>query len=60
MSAHTIDLNLRLPFEAAGVEFDIRVAESGDAGSGATFALSALDGSGTPIPFTSDASPGAG
>lgn len=57
MSAHTIDLNLRLPFEAAEVEFDIRLAASDDADSGASFSLSALDGSGAPIPFTSDASP---
>lgn len=57
MSEQTIDLNLRLPFEAAEVEFDIRVAESDDAGSGASFSLSALDSSGMPIPFTSDASP---
>ena len=56
MSDHTIDLNLRLPFEAAGVEFNIRVGESA-AGAGASFSLSALDSAGTPIPFTSDASP---
>ena len=54
MSAHTIDLNLTLPFEPAGVEFDIRVGSSDDQ---ATFALSALDGAGNPIPFTSESSP---
>ncbi len=57
MSAHTIDLNLRLPFESAGVQFDIRVGESADPDSGAAFSLSALDASGTPIPFTSESSP---
>ena len=55
MSDYAIDLNLRLPFEAAGVQFDIRVGESADAG--ASFSLSALDSSGTPIAFSSDASP---
>ncbi|MXY19826.1 MAG: hypothetical protein F4Y49_00650 [Dehalococcoidia bacterium] len=56
MNAQTIDLNLRLPFEAAGVEFDISVGES-SADAGASFSLSALDSSGAPIPFTSDVSP---
>ena len=54
LSAHTIDLNLRLPFEAAGVEFNIEVRKSDE---GATFSLSALDDSGTLIPFTSESSP---
>lgn len=58
MSAQTtIDINLRLPFEAAGVEFDIRVAESNDSDMGAAFSLSALDSGGAAIPFTSDSSP---
>ena len=56
MSAQTIELNLRLPFQAAGVEFDIRV-ESGEADSATVFSLSALDSTGTVIPFTSDSSP---
>ena len=54
MSAQTIELNLRLPFEPAGVEFDIKV---GGSESETTFALSALDGSGNPIPFVSESSP---
>ena len=57
MSAHTIDLNLRLPFEAAGVEFDIRVGDSEAADSGASFTLSASDTSGAPMSFTSESSP---
>ncbi len=57
MSDHTIDLNLTLPFEAAQVQFDIRVGESADADAGSAFSLSALDESGATIPFTSDASP---
>lgn len=56
MSAHTIDLNLRLPFESAEVEFDIRVGDS-SADAGASFSLSALDSSGTPMLFTSASSP---
>ena len=54
MNSHAIDLNLTLPFESAEVEFDIRVGSSGDE---TTFTLSAKDGSGSPIPFTSEASP---
>ncbi|MCY4652894.1 MAG: hypothetical protein OXC95_06975, partial [Dehalococcoidia bacterium] len=54
MNSHTIELNLTLPFESAGVEFDIRVDSSDDE---TTFSLSALDSSGKTIPFTSQASP---
>ncbi len=57
MSAHTIDLNLRLPFDAAGVQFDIRVGGVDDPAAGAAFSLSALDAFGAPIPFTSESSP---
>ncbi len=57
MSDHTIDLNLRLPFEAAQVQFDIRVGESADPDSGASFTLSASDTSGAPMSFTSESSP---
>ena len=57
MSAQTIDLNLRLPFEEAGVEFDINVGDPGDSDSAATFSLSVLDSSGIPVPFTSESSP---
>ena len=50
-----IDLKLRLPFEAAGVEFVIHVDESDD---GTTFRLM-VEGlsSGDRVPFTSAASP---
>ena len=54
MSANAIDLNLTLPFEAAQVQFDIRVAA---ADSGASFTLSASDTSGAPMSFTSESSP---
>ena len=57
MSDHAIDLNLTLPFEAAQVQFDIKVGEPSDSDAGASFSLSALDSAGTPVPFTSDASP---
>lgn len=54
MRPHAIDLNLTLPFEPAGVEFDIRVGSSGDE---TTFTLCALDDSGNHIPFASESSP---
>ena len=54
MSSRTIDLNLTLPFESAGVAFDIRVGSSDEE---TTFALAALDDAGNPIPFTSEHSP---
>ncbi len=57
MNSRAIDLNLRLPFEAAGVEFDIRISGSNNAEAGASFSLSALDSGGSAIPFTSEASP---
>lgn len=57
MSAPAIDLNLRLPFAAAEVEFDLKVTGANDSQSGAFFSLSALDSAGSPIPFTSEASP---
>ncbi len=57
LSAQTIDLNLKLPFEAAGVEFAIRVGESNHSEAGAAFSLSALDSEGAKIPFTSNSSP---
>ena len=57
MNSQAIDLNLRLPFVAAGVEFDIRVSGSNDGEAGASFSLSALDSDGSAIPFTSQASP---
>ena len=50
-----IDLNLRLPFESAGVEF---VIEAKDTDGGTTFGLTveSLE-SGDRVPFTSAASP---
>ena len=57
MSANAIDLNLTLPFEAAQVQFDIRVGGSGEPGSGASFTLSASDTSGAPMSFASESSP---
>ena len=57
MNSRAIDLNMRLPFVAAGVEFDITVSGSNEGEEGASFSLSALDSDGSPIPFTSDASP---
>ena len=50
-----IDLNLRLPFEGAGVEFVIQVDET-DGGTTFTLAVQGLD-SGDRVPFTSAASP---
>ena len=50
-----IDLNLRLPFESAGVEF---VIEVGETDGGTTFGLTVEGlGSGDRVPFTSAASP---
>ena len=50
-----IDLNLRLPFKGAGVEFVIVV---GDTDGGTTFGLTVENlGSGDRVPFTSAASP---
>ena len=58
--AETAKLNLclRMPFERAGVEFNIEVNESADGSSGAEFSLVALDaGSGDRLPFRSSVSP---
>ncbi len=53
-----MNLDLTLPFPAAGVRFELRVAAPAERGSGASFSLVALAaGSDTPIPFESDASP---
>ena len=50
-----IDLNLRLPFESAGVEF---VIEVGETDGGTTFGLTVESlASGDRVPFTSAASP---
>ena len=53
-----LNLCLRLPFEKAGVEFNIEVNESGDPGSGPEFSLVALaSGSGDRLWFQSQVSP---
>ena len=50
-----IDLNLRLPFEGAGVEFVIEVGET-DGGAAFRLTVQCLD-SGDRVPFTSPPSP---
>ncbi len=53
-----LNLCLRLPFEKAGVEFNIEVNESGSPGSGPEFSLVALaSGSGDRLWFQSQVSP---
>ena len=50
-----IDLNLRLPFEGAGIEFVIEVDET-DGGMSFRLTVEKL-GSGARVPFTSESSP---
>ena len=53
-----LNLCLRLPFQAAGVEFSIEVNESGQDGAGPLFSLVVLNSeSGDRVPFASHASP---
>ena len=53
-----LNLCLRLPFEAAGVEFNIEVNEPDHEGHGPTFSLTVSDPkSGDRVPFTSGSSP---
>ena len=54
----SLNLCLRLPFEPAGVEFNIEVNESGDAGDGPGFTLVALAcGTSDRLAFQSHVSP---
>lgn len=54
----SVNLCLRLPFERAGVEFNIEVNESGDAGKGPGFTLVALAcGASDRLAFQSQVSP---
>ncbi len=53
-----LNLCLRLPFDGAGIEFNIEVNESGDSSSGPGFTLVAqASGSGDRLAFQSQVSP---